>query len=120
MTEPNRTGTRIARVVLAGLSISLLAPAAHAGDIASGRALANQCAVCHGLDGMAVQPDAPNIGGESEIYLINQLRAFRDGERQHQQMSIIAQGLSDKNIEDVAAYFSAIEIEVVSVPEIEE
>lgn len=87
------------------------------GDIAQGRIVANQCAVCHGLDGIARMPDAPNIGGESVFYLQKQLKAFRSGERTHPQMSIIAQGLSDEDIADVAAYYSAIVIEVVSVPE---
>jgi cytochrome c553 len=31
-------------------------------------------------------------------------------------MSVVAQTLSDKDIDDLAAYFSAIEIKVVKVP----
>ena len=60
------------------------------------------CAVCHGLDGIAQVPDAPHLAGESPVYLTSQLEAFRSGERQHEQMTIIAQGLSDEDIADLA------------------
>jgi cytochrome c553 len=72
--------------------------------------------VCHGLDGIARQPDAPNLAGESPIYVARQLEAFRSGERQHPQMSIIAQGLSDEDIADLAAWYSSIKI-TVEMPE---
>ncbi len=73
---------------------------------------AQACAVCHGLDGVARQPDAANISGETPIYLTRQLEAFRSGERKHEQMSIIAQGLSDADIADLAAWYSSLKISV--------
>jgi cytochrome c553 len=57
-------------------------------------------------------PMAPNIAGHSDIYLVKQLRAFRSGERENPMMSVVAQGLSDAEIEDLAAWYSAIEVEV--------
>jgi cytochrome c553 len=69
-----------------------------------------QCAVCHGANGIAVNPDAPNLAGEQPGYIERQLKAFRSGERKHEQMSIIASGLSDQDIGDLAAWFSAIKI----------
>lgn len=113
-------GRRLRRLLglLAGIAAGCFGgPAWADGDIAQGRMVASQCSVCHGLDGMAKQPDAPNIGGESVFYLERQLELFRSGERTHEQMSIIAQGLSDDDIANVAAYYAAIVIEVVSVPE---
>jgi cytochrome c553 len=80
-------------------------------DAAAGKAKAQTtCAVCHGLDGIARVPDAPHLAGESAIYLSAQLDAFRSGARQHQQMSIIAQGLSDADIADLADWYSSIKI----------
>ncbi len=58
---------------------------------------------------MAQIPIAPNIGGEPASYLAGQLRAFRSGERQHEMMSVVASGLSDKQIDDVAAWYAAHE-----------
>ena len=69
-----------------------------------------QCAVCHGADGIAVNPDAPNLAGEAAIYIERQLRAFRSGERKNEQMSLMAKGLSDQDIADLAAWFSAIKV----------
>jgi cytochrome c553 len=74
------------------------------------------CAVCHGLDGVAKTPDAANLAGESKIYLTKQLQAFRSGERKHEQMSIIAQGLTDDDIADLAAWYSSLRF-TVTVPE---
>lgn len=88
-------------------------PTVAAGDGTVGKQKAQQqCAVCHGIDGVAKMPDAPNIGGESSIYLTNQLEAFRSGERRHEQMSIIAEQLSDEDIADLAAWYASIQFEV--------
>ena len=87
-----------------------------AADAAAGREKAQMCAVCHGLDGIARAPDAPNLAAENPIYLTRQLEAFRSGERQHEQMTIIAQGLSDEDIADLAAWYSSLKI-TVEIPE---
>ena len=93
------------------LVVCLADPAA-ASDIAAGKKKAGECTPCHGPNGLAVAPDAPNIAGDSAYYLTAQLKAFRSGERKHEQMSIIAKGLSDEDIADLAAWFSAIEVKV--------
>jgi cytochrome c553 len=100
------------------VAVGLVAPAVAgaAGDAVAGRDKARQCAVCHGLDGVATRPDVPNIGGESGFYLTKQLEAFRSGERRQEEMSIIAGGLSDADIADLAAYFESIEF-TVKVPD---
>jgi cytochrome c553 len=94
------------------LGVAILALDAKAADARAGRQKAQMCQTCHGIDGVARLPDAPNIGGESEIYLTNQLTAFRSGARQHEQMSIIASGLSDEDIADLAAWYSSIKFSV--------
>ena len=96
------------------LTIAMIAPAVAkaAGDAAAGKAKARQCAVCHGIDGVAKRPDVPHIGGESEQYLTRQLEAFRAGERRHEQMSIIAAALSDQDIADLVAWYSSLQFEI--------
>jgi cytochrome c553 len=100
----------------AAVMIVLAGGAEGAGQASAGRAKAAQCQPCHGLDGVARQPNAATIAGESEIYLAKQLKAFRAGERQDPQMSLIAGGLSDQDIADLAAWYSSIKI-TVEVPE---
>lgn len=107
------------------LAVKFLAPASlllaggglsHAGDVKAGRAKAMMCQACHGLDGLSKTPDAPNIAGQIESYLVAQLQAFKTGLRKNEAMSVVTPPLSDKDIEDLAAYFSAIEIKIVKVP----
>lgn len=86
--------------------------AATAGDPAAGRAAAAQCRTCHGLDGIGQMPNVPNLAGQDELYLQKQLRAYRSGERQAPQMSVIAAGLSDEDIDNLAAWYASIEISV--------
>ena len=89
---------------------------AQAGDVKAGREKAERCAVCHGYDGLAKVAEAPNIAGQSERYLIEQLSAFKTGARANEMMSIVIQDLSSTDIEDLAAYYSAIEISVGKIP----
>jgi cytochrome c553 len=94
----------------------LQAREALAADATAGKTKAQMCAVCHGLDGIAKQQDAANLAGESIVYLTRQLQAFRSGERKHEQMSIIAQGLSDADIADLAAWYASLKV-TVTMPE---
>jgi cytochrome c553 len=117
MRYPHSLFVKAACLALAaGLLASFAGGPALAGDARAGHDKARQCQVCHGLDGLAKLPDAPHIAGDSAIYIEAQLKAFRSGERTHPQMSIVAQGLSDQDILDLAAYYSAIEVSV-KVPE---
>jgi cytochrome c553 len=93
-----------------------LALEADAGDVKAGAIVAEKCQACHGLDGLSKIAEAPNIAGQSEQYLIKQLTAFKNGERQNEMMSLVAPDLSDKDIEDLASYYSGIEIKVMSIP----
>jgi len=88
-----------------------------AGDREAGRKLAQAtCQTCHGMDGIAKIPVAPHLAGESEIYLQTQLKAFRSGKRVQEMMSVVAKNLSDDDIANLAAWYSAIKISV-EVPE---
>ena len=60
-------------------------------------------------------PEAPNIAGNPEQYLVRQLNAFRKGERKNEMMSVVVQQMSDQDIEDLSAYYAAIEV-TVKVP----
>lgn len=83
-----------------------------AADAAAGKKKAATCAVCHGIDGLHKVPDAPNLAGNGAEYIIKQLKAFQTGARQHEQMSIIAKGLNDKDVENLAAWYSGLKVTV--------
>jgi len=100
----------------------LTAAAAHppstawAQDAKAGARKALACQACHGLDGIARLPDAPNLAGQPAVYLERALRTYRSGERRNEVMSIAAQSLTDDDVRDLAAYFAAIQIEVKALP----
>jgi cytochrome c553 len=79
-----------------------------AGDAAAGRQKALMCQTCHGLDGKAKIPEAPSLAGQSATYLLKALNDYRSGARKNDMMSLVAPTLKD-NVEDLAAYYSAIE-----------
>jgi len=71
------------------------------------------CQDCHGLSGRA--QNVPAIHQQKYIYLVNQLKRYRDGTRANDKkiykdgiMRGIAKKLSDENIEDIAAYLSTV------------
>jgi cytochrome c553 len=87
------------------------------GDAKAGRAKAESvCSVCHGVDGLAKIPEAPNLAGQNEAYLIAQMQAFKAGDRKNEMMSVVIKDLSDADIENLAAYYSGIEISVGKTP----
>src|SRR5687767_1057465 len=93
------------------IAAAFAASASLAADPAAGKKVAQgTCAVCHGVDGIAKNPDAPHLAAENVEYLMRQLKAFKTGERKHEQMAIIAQGMSDEQMADVSAWYSQIKI----------
>ena len=101
----------------AALVFGAAASASAQGDPRAGRRIAGgMCAVCHGANGISTVADAPNLAGQNPTYVAIQLRAYRDGKRQHEQMAIIAKSLSDEQIADLAAWFAAIEVSVTVPP----
>lgn len=82
----------------------------------AGRTKALMCQACHGTDGLSKVPDAPNLAGQTEPYLVTQLQAYKSGARKNDAMSLVIASLSDKDMEDLAAYFSAIEVKIVKIP----
>lgn len=98
--------------LLALLPLGLASAPAQAGDAAAGAEKAVNCRQCHGREGISLQPDVPNIAGQKEYYLVQSMKAYRDGTRKSDMMTFIAETLSDEDIADLAAYFSGFEISV--------
>ena len=96
-----------ATLALAGLPFG----DAWAGDASIGKAKSQACAMCHGALGIGTMPDSPNLAAQPAIYLTQQLRAFRGGERKHEVMNLMAKPLSDDDIENLAAWYASIRIE---------
>lgn len=92
--------------------VKVSAPAAaksFGGDIALGKAKAATCAACHGADGNAAVPMYPSLAGQGEAYLVKQIKDFQKGKegRDNAVMAPMVAGLSDDDINNLAAYFSS-------------
>ena len=94
-------------------AIACLASPAFAQDVQAGRQKAAACATCHGPLGLSTTPDAPNLAGQPAEYVRAQLKAYRGGTRQHEVMSLMAKPLSDADIDNLAAWFASLKVQVV-------
>ena len=91
---------------LALLVTALPLTAAAKGDPVAGKAKSTTCQACHGVDGKSIAPEYPNLAGQYASYMEKALRDYRDGRRTNVIMAPMAAGLSDQDIEDLAAWYS--------------
>ena len=67
------------------------------------------CAGCHGPEtGSVLYPmphDIPTIIGQKKDYILKQLIAYREGHREHPNMSGVLGNYSDQNLADLAEYY---------------
>jgi len=70
--------------------------------------LISGCVPCHGADGIAKFAEVPNLAGQNEPYLLNQLHAFHAGKRVHKEMDYMARKLTEEEMGAIAAYFASL------------
>jgi len=111
-------GFRIATLgVFAAIALIQGSAAGASEAIAAGRIKADQvCANCHGLDGQAASGGnsamSPKLTAQRREYLVARLRAYRTGSLEHPQMTLVARMISEQDIENVAAWYSSLKIEL--------
>ncbi len=96
-------------------SVSTLWPAvllgvvgvAHAaGDAAAGKAKSEQCAACHGSKGEGVE--APKLAGMTASQLLQAMQDYKSGKRDDAGMKALMSKLSDRDLENLAAYYATL------------
>jgi cytochrome c553 len=92
------------------LGLLCLAPlfAYAGGDAAAGKASATTCGACHGQNGVAIVPGAPNLAGQNERYLVAQLKAIKSGTRSITLMAGQLDQMSETDLDNLAAYFASL------------
>jgi cytochrome c553 len=86
-------------------------PAVPVGSAERGKQLTFTCQGCHGVTGYKnAYPNyhVPRIGGQSAVYLANDLAEYQKGTRKHPTMQAQAQRFSAQDIADIAAYLSEL------------
>jgi cytochrome c553 len=98
---------------LLALALCISAPAAaqQKGSADAGKGKVSMCIGCHGIrDYKTAFPSVyhvPKIAGQSADYIVAALNAYKTGDRVHPSMQGIAKSLSEQDIADLAAYYSA-------------
>jgi cytochrome c553 len=67
------------------------------------------CKSCHGYNGRGVDPMYPKLNKQKYVYLVNQLKKWRDGSRANDpmsQMQMVARKLSDADINNAASFLA--------------
>jgi cytochrome c553 len=79
------------------------------GDPARGQELSVDCVDCHGENGLGDE-EVPPIAGLEEAFQIEQLQAFKSGERTDEEESMLmyTEDLSDQDMADLAAYYATL------------
>jgi cytochrome c553 len=89
-------------------ALACLPIAAHAGGNAeAGEKKSAPCAACHGPKGISVSPEFPNLAGQHPDYIEAVLHHYKNGRRKNPIMQGQVANLTDRDIEDLAAYFSS-------------
>jgi len=96
--------------VLAALLWAVAAlPAGAAGDAArGGQRAADPCANCHGDQGVSETEGVPSLAGMPAEFITLQMILFREGLRNTPPMPEFARGLTDQEVEDLAAFYAAL------------
>jgi cytochrome c553 len=99
-------------LLIAGVLSAFSTLSLAAGDPAAGRDKAITCAFCHGVDGRQEIPllagGVARLGGTDEHRLLGALMDYRYGRRLHPMMQFFVLPYSDKDLEDIAAYYSSL------------
>lgn len=80
------------------------------GDAEAGKGKAATCVACHGPDGNSPTPMYPKLAGQHPGYLVQQLKAYKSGERQNAVMQGMAAPLSEQGMMDIAAFYADQEV----------
>jgi len=75
---------------------------------ASAAMLSNNCAGCHGVNGVTNGPATPSIAGMTEEYLTLSMQDYKSGVRKSTVMDRIAKGYSDDEIKAMAKHFAGL------------
>jgi cytochrome subunit of sulfide dehydrogenase len=95
------------KINIAILGILALSAAPAAAQTADVSILASTCSGCHGATANG-SGGIPGLRGQQQVYLAEQLRAFKAGTRPATVMNRLAKGYTDDEIAGLALHFSRL------------
>lgn len=66
------------------------------------------CQSCHGMDGKGIDNTYPKLAGQFADYMVQALGDYKSGARKNAIMFGFATALTEKDMENVAAYYSKL------------
>jgi len=97
-------------VIVAGLAGSFVTgaqAAGNTGNIEAGKTASESCAGCHGVDGNSAVGSFPKLAGQGVPYLVKQIQEIKNGARNVVEMTGLLNGLTDADINNIAAYYNS-------------
>ena len=104
--------TTLSGLLIALISIVFSINTATAADIERGEKLSQTCLGCHGAPGLRNPSpvyEIPMVGGQHANYIVSALQAYKNKDRSHGTMQAQAASLSDQDMQDIAAFFAAMD-----------
>jgi cytochrome c553 len=77
-------------------------------DAVAGKAKSQVCSACHGENGISTIAGTPHLAAQPPLSIFYQLLQFRDQRRKGGGMEAIAATLSETDMRDIAAHYSAL------------
>ena len=91
---------------IAVCALLLAAGYAHASNADAGKEKSRPCAACHGADGNSATGDFPKLAGQHYDYLLKSLKEYKNGSRKNPIMAPQVANLSERDMQDLAAFYS--------------
>ena len=96
-------------LTVTAFAVTLLGSASlWAGDAAAGKNKYAMCAGCHGTAGVSASPTYPSLAGKDAATIKESLVKYRSGELDNATMKAMAAGLSDADIDNLAAFVATL------------
>ncbi len=89
------------------LTTSIIPSSTMANNVLTGQEKSAACAACHGIDGNSSNPEIPILAGQNAEYIVNQLSAFKSGDRQNDTMQGMVMTLAQSDMANLAAYYAS-------------
>lgn len=87
------------------------------GNAANGAKSALYCAYCHGADGNSTYTGTPRLAGQNAEAFVAKMKLYKANQKvYHPMMAFLAGGLSDQDIDDLAAFYASQPVRQTTQP----
>lgn len=94
--------------ILLAAVLSMALPAFAKGDAEAGKKKSEPCKACHGENGMSATADFPILAGQEADYMAHALTHYKNGKRKNPIMQGLVANLTQRDIDDLSAYYSSL------------